>query len=95
MARTIIRGTPIYVAQGSERIALVPEVRLVRRRFRARSSSLTLTALGPAAVYVIDGAGVRRLALGSSLKHWPKIVPLSFLVGPVLYLLARWSKRNG
>ncbi|HEX8599349.1 MAG TPA: hypothetical protein VF952_12635 [Chloroflexia bacterium] len=95
MSGSIIRGTPIYVARGDERIALVPEVRALRRNFRRGASSLTLTAIGPAAVYIIDRRGVRRLALGTPLKHRHKIVPLWFLAGPLIYLLALWSKRNG
>ena len=95
MAGSLIRGTPIYVARGDERIALVPEIRAIRKRFRAGPPSITLTALDPSAVYLIDRQGVRRLPLGLPLRRWLKLVPLSFLVGPVLYVLARWSKKNG
>ncbi len=93
-ARTI-RGTPIYVNRGEVEIALVPEVQTRRLRFLSGPSSATLTAVDPSAIYVIDRQGVRRLSLGSPLKHWLRIVPLSLLGGPALYLLARWSKRNG
>ncbi len=95
MPATTIRGTPIYVTRGDERIALVPEVQTRRLRFQTGPLPPTLIAVDPWAVYVIDRHGVRRLPLASPIRRWLKKVPLALLAGPALYLLARWSKRNG
>ena len=58
ISRVIIRGRPVYVQVGDDRISLVPEVVAWRIRLGLR---LSLRLVAPSAVYLIDAAGVRRL----------------------------------
>ncbi len=91
MCASLLRGTPVYVRRGAETIALVPEVAVTSRSHKSKPE---VTAIQPSAVYVIDGSGVTRLAPGSGVKGQSKLVLLSLLLGPVLYLWARWSRKN-
>ena len=94
MGKLVLRGTPIYVNRGGERIALVPEIRLSRNRVGKRFSNHALTSLDPSALYLIDQSGVKRLTLGPPKKRPLLLIALSFLLAPVLSLLVRRRKPN-
>lgn len=91
---SVIRGTPFYAKVGNERIALVPEIVVSRKPVGNDASAATLTILKPAAIFVIDRVGVKRLAIGSPSKGRLAMIALSSLVGPALYLLVRSGRKN-
>jgi hypothetical protein len=94
MPESVLRGTPIYVNRGGEKIALVPEIRLSRKRLGKRFSNRALTSLDPSALYLIDQHGVKRLTLRPPQKRPVRLIALSFLLVPLLSLLARRRKPN-
>ena len=94
MGKLMLRGTPIYANRGDEKIALVPEIRLSRKRLGKRLSNHALTSLDPSALYLIDQSGVKRLTLGPPKKRPLRLIALSFLLAPLLSLLARRRKPN-
>jgi hypothetical protein len=95
MAKSVLRGTPIYVAQGRGRIALVPEIRLSRNRLGKRFPNRIFTSLDPYALYLIDKYGVKRVTLGQPKRRQMRLIALSFLLVPLLSLLARRRQPNG
>ena len=95
MPRTVLRGTPIYTTRGGERIALVPEVRLSSGRPLRRSPGQVPTTLEPAALYVIDQSGVKRIGLEPPAARWLRLLALSCLLGPALNWLSRREKKRG
>ncbi|HEX8221538.1 MAG TPA: hypothetical protein VF914_20285 [Chloroflexia bacterium] len=95
MSRMVLRGTPIYATRSGERIALVPEIQLSSKRLLRRSSGQGLIALEPAAVYVIDGSGVKRLALERPTARLLGLVALSCLVAPALNWLSHRGRKYG
>ncbi|HEY0070375.1 MAG TPA: hypothetical protein VGE04_10440 [Chloroflexia bacterium] len=95
MGKLMLRGTPIYANSGGEKIALVPEIRLSRKRLGKRFSNRALTSLDPSALYLIDQHGVKRLTVGPPKKHPLRLMAVSFLLAPLLSLLARRRQPNG
>ena len=95
MTKLTFRGTPIYVDRDRDRIALVPEIRHARKRLGRWHSCYALTALEPAALYVIDGSGVKRLALERPTARLLGLVALSFLVAPALNWLSHRGRKHG
>jgi hypothetical protein len=86
------RGSPIYVRGDSGVIALVPEVGVHDARM-SRMAGLRLRVLNPLAVYVIDGAGVRRIAFGRVRVRRLALLLLALVAAPLQYLLA--TRRGG
>ncbi len=96
MPKSMLRGTPIYATRGVEKIAIVPEIRLSRRRLGKHSSDRVraLTAINPSAFYLIDQKGVKRVSLEPMIQRQLLLVALSFLLPPALNLLARIRKKH-
>lgn len=95
MPKSMLRGTPIYATRDGEQIALVPEIRLARKTLGKGSANQVLTSFDPSALYLIDQTGVKRLGIGSPVKRQLQLIALSFLLGPLLNLLARRRKVHG
>jgi hypothetical protein len=95
MSRRVLRGTPIYATRRGERIALVPEVRLSSMRLMRRSSGQGPVTLEPAALYLIDRSGVKRIALEPPTARWLGLLGLSCLLAPALNWLLRRESKHG
>jgi hypothetical protein len=95
MPGSVLRGTPIYLTIGQERIALVPEVRRTGRKLRRGLATRSLITLTPSALYVIDRRGVRRVHLGPTAKPNMVVIVLAYLLGPLLHWLMRPRRTNG
>lgn len=95
MGRRLVRGTPIYVANQGERIAIVPEVAISRKAQKRKRMRYRVVQLEPEAVYLVDKAGVRRVAVGMPGPRRARLVVMAFLAAPVLSMLVRWRSRNG
>jgi hypothetical protein len=91
----VLRGTPIYATCRGERIALVPEVRVSSKPLSSRASGPLLTTAEPAALYVIDRNGVKRVALGPARARWLRLLALSCLLALALNWLAHEEKKRG
>ncbi|HYP21226.1 MAG TPA: hypothetical protein VEY08_14235 [Chloroflexia bacterium] len=95
MSKRVLRGTPIYATRRGERIALVPEVRLSSKRLLRRSSGQGGVTLEPAALYVIDRSGVKKVALESPTARGLGLLALSCLLAPALNWLSRRGSTHG
>ena len=95
MTEILLRGTPIYATLRGEQIALVPEVRVSSKMLSLRSSGRLMTAVEPAALYVIDQSGVQKATLEPPTARWLRLLAMSCLLAPTLPWLARKADRRG
>ena len=89
-----IRSGPLYIQAGRDLISLVVEAILSPVSYDISHKPKSARVLYPAAVYVIDKKGVRRLAVrpGKSIRL-PALF-LGTLLMPLQYLLFEWWRRR-
>lgn len=92
-SKQLVRGTPLYVRQGSDTIALVPEVE--EREFSPRAGGPLIVSSQVAAIYVIDEAGVRRVAARDTNRQIIASTLLGMVATWLQYIIIGRLRRGG
>ena len=92
-SKQLVRGTPLYVRRGSDTIALVPEVE--ERQISPRAGRPLFVRSQVAAVYVIDEAGVRRVAVRDTYGRAIALSLLGALATWLQYIIVGRLRRGG